>query len=89
MSKKNKLLASLFKVPPPKGFRWEDLVTLMRQAGFEATCEGGSHYTFEHSTGFRFVMSKTHPEGILKQYQVQAAKRALETVGFLEDRENV
>ena len=81
MSKKLKLLIKLRKIPSPKDFPWSDLVTLLRQAGFEESCESGSHYMFEHvKSGFRFGMSKTHPSGILKRYQIDAAKSALEAV---------
>lgn len=51
----------------------------MRQAEFKESCEGGSHYTFEHKSGFRFGMSKTHPSGLLKKYQIDGAKEALAT----------
>lgn len=81
MSKKDKLLGKLFATPPPKGFAWNDLVTLMSRADFSNYCEGGSHYTFEHRTGLRITMSKTHPSGILLIYQVKAAKEALISVG--------
>jgi hypothetical protein len=54
----------------------------MRQAAFTAHCDGGSHYIFEHPGGFRFSMSRTHPSGILKRYQVEDAKAALEAVGI-------
>ena len=37
---------------------------------------------FEHEqTGLRFSMSKTHPGGILKVYQVNQAKKALLEIG--------
>lgn len=81
MSKKEKQRLKLFAIPPPKDFTWEELVTVMRSAGFIESCYGGSHYTFEHTNGYRFGMSKTHPSGILKQYQVKAAKEALVAVG--------
>ncbi len=35
---------------------------------------------FEHTSGFRFGMSKTHPSGILKDYQVRDAKKALKYI---------
>ena len=89
MSKKNKMLTKLCKIPPPKDFRWDDLVTVMRQAAYEETCESGSHYIFEHRSGFRFSMSKTHPEGILLPYQVKNAKIALRKTGFIEDKDSV
>ena len=82
VSKKGKLLQKLMSHPAPKDFRWDDLVTLMRWAEFVEKCNGGSHYTFEHKSGFRVQMSKTHPGGILKRYQVEAAKDALKRVGI-------
>ena len=38
---------------------------------------------FEHTSGFRFRMSKTHPSGILKAYQVRDAKKALKHIGVI------
>lgn len=87
MSKKEKLYQKLHKIPPPKDFAWEELVTLMRHAGFIESCEGGSHYMFEHESGYRFSMSKTHPSGILKRYQVDNAKTALEAVKYQAGKE--
>jgi predicted RNA binding protein YcfA (HicA-like mRNA interferase family) len=79
VSKKDKLLSKLYATPPPKGFSWEELVTVMTHAGFSYECTGGSHYIFEHTmSGHRVSMSKTHPSGILKPYQVKAAKEAIE-----------
>lgn len=83
MTRKEKLLSRLYKSPSPTDFRWSELVTLMRAAGFEEHCEGGSHFIFEHvEMSFRFSMSKTHPSGILKRYQINCAKEALEKVHF-------
>lgn len=82
MGKKEKLLTKLFANPIPKNFRWTELVTLTKQHGFKNSCQGGSHYMFEHEqTGLRFSMSKTHPGGILKVYQVNQAKKALLEIG--------
>lgn len=89
MSKTGKLLVVLKRIPRPKDFTWEDLVTLMRSAGYVETCNGGSHYMFEHHSGHRLRMSKSHPAGVLKPYQVDAAKEALRTIGFSEDKESV
>lgn len=85
MSKKEKLLRKLCAVPIPRDFTWEDLVTLMTRAGFAHECDGGSHFVFEHTSGLRFTMSRTHPSGILKLYQVSAAKTALRAVDELGD----
>lgn len=88
MSKKNKLLSKLFATPPPKGFAWDDLITVMTRAGFANERDGGSHYTFEHKDGLRLTMSKTHPSGLLKPYQVKNAKDAIEcTGGALEKKD--
>jgi len=54
----------------------------MTAADFKNECSGGSHYTFEHKDGLRVKISKTHPNGILKPYQVDAAKEALEKLGY-------
>jgi len=84
VSKKAKLLERLRVTPTPTDFAWDDLVVVMKRAGFKEHCNGGSHYIFEHeATGFRFSMSKTHPSGVLKRYQVDAAKEALRNVGEL------
>ena len=81
MSKKDKLLSKLFATPPPKGFAWDDLITVMTRAGFSNECDGGSHYTFEHKEGLRLTMSKTPPSGLLKPYQVKSAKEAINRTG--------
>jgi len=84
MSKKEKLLAKLCANPSPKNFVWHDLVALMGHYGFANTCHGGSHYIFEHTSGFRLSMSKTHPAGILKSYQIRDAKNALRHIGAIQ-----
>ena len=81
MSRKEKLLQKLFSATPPKDFTWEELLSIMHRAGFSENCSGGSHYTFEHTSGYRFRISKTHPSGILKPYQVDVTKEAITTVG--------
>jgi len=88
VSKKDKLLQKLFAKPPPKGFAWDDLVTVMTRAGYSNDCDGGSHYIFEHATGLRLSMSKTHPSGLLKPYQVKSAKDAIERTGGAMEKNN-
>lgn len=87
MSKREKLLLRLTSRPAPKDFSWDELVTLMRQCGFESRCNGGSHYVFEHTSGNRFYTSRAHPSGILKAYQVKQAVMALEEAGELNGEE--
>lgn len=86
MSKKLKRLEKLCAIPPPNDFTWDDLVSVMRAADFKEHCDGGSHYTFDHASGFTFSMSRSHPSGLLKKYQVRAAKEALLTVGEIGDK---
>jgi predicted RNA binding protein YcfA (HicA-like mRNA interferase family) len=85
MSKKQKLLQKLQKLPRPKDFTWDELTVLLEQNGFETYPPpgGGSHYTFQHESGFTFGVSKTHPSGILKAYQIKNAIDALESVGVI------
>ena len=85
MSKKEKLLIKLCAIPVPRDFEWDDLVTLLTRAGFTNECTGGSHYMFEHTSGFRFGVSKTHPSGLLKIYQVRDVIAALRQTGELGD----
>lgn len=81
MSKHQKLLQRLFSVPSPKDFSWEELIAVMNKKGFKESCTSGSHYTFEHKeSGFRCRISKTHPSGLLKQYQINTAKEAINAV---------
>lgn len=81
MSKKEKRLLRLFKKPPPTDFTWDELLSVMDAANFTNNCDGGSHYTFEHKSGYRFGVSKTHPSGVLKRYQIAETKEALQSVG--------
>ncbi|MFY9261450.1 MAG: type II toxin-antitoxin system HicA family toxin [Gallionella sp.] len=80
MSKKEKQEDRLFASPKPKDFRWEDLVSVLKRYGFSESCQGGSHYTFQHISGHTFKMSKSHPGGILKGYQIDNAKEAIASV---------
>jgi hypothetical protein len=79
--KSDRLLERLFKIPLPKDFTWDDLISVMDAANFSNNCEGGSHYAFEHKSGFQIHVSKTHPSGILKRYQINDVKDALQSVG--------
>jgi hypothetical protein len=89
MSKRSKRLAKLCAIPAPKDYSWDDLVALLCSVGFEERCNGGSHFTFTHtSSGFVLMVSRTHPSGILKSYQIKAAKDALRQIGALTEDEN-
>ena len=88
MSKRDKLLMRLAARPAPKDFSWNELLTVMGRCGFASRCDGGSHYMFEHEqTEFRVGVSRTHPGGILKAYQVKDVVEALTRVGALDGEE--
>lgn len=90
MSKKEKRLQRLFGNPQPTDFTWEEFISVMTAANFTNECTGGSHYMFEHPSGYRFSASKTHPSGILLRYQIKNAKEVLQQVGEdLTGEENV
>ena len=63
-------------------------MTLIISCGFKSECNGGSHYTFEHESGYRFTVSKTHPSGVLKLYQIKDIKLALNEVESMEAERN-
>lgn len=89
MSKREKLHQRLFAIPPPKDFTWDELITLMRGYGFKESCSSGSHYIFEHiATDFRCRASKTHPSGLLKRYQIDNIKEAINHVNSVSEKEN-
>lgn len=83
-----KALDRLCKTPPPRDFPWAELMTIMSANGFRAVCPKGSHYTFIHSTGIKVRVSKTHPGGILKKYQVDDVIEGLKAVGAILEEEN-
>lgn len=80
MSKRDKQLLRLRKIPPPNDFTWDELVAVMRRAGFSESCDGGSHYTFQHTSGYTTTITKSHPSGLLKRYQIKNAIDALDYV---------
>ena len=82
MSKKDKRLLRIFKIPPPKDFTWDELISIMDSLDFKSQCAGGSHYMFEHKTGVKVGVSKSHPNGILKKYQIDEVTSILEKLGY-------
>jgi predicted RNA binding protein YcfA (HicA-like mRNA interferase family) len=84
LSKKDKRIQKLFSNPAPKDFTWAELIALMDSNSFKNECSGGSHYIFEHTCGLKLIISKTHPSGILKPYQIKAVKHAFTQIGITE-----
>lgn len=80
MAKVDKLLQKLFSNPPPKNFKWEDFVTLMKRLGFslEFNGRGSSHCIFykdDPHVVLQFV--KPHPSDELKVIYIKKAKEFL------------
>lgn len=85
MTKAGKRLERLFAKRSPKDFSWDEAMTVLKSAGFQIACHGGSHHECYHElTGFTFQLSMPHKPGrtkTLKPYQIKALIRALEAVG--------
>lgn len=78
MSRKQKLLDRLKS--KPKDFTWDELVTLMRQKGYEIVSmkKTGSKRTFFNKKLNRIVhMHEPHPQKVLKSYQIKVALQIL------------
>ena len=72
MSKKIKLL-DRFK-NKPSDFRWEELVRLLKQFGYEVDNVGktsGSRVRFFHEKYPPIMLHKPHPTPTLKKYQIE------------------
>ena len=83
MSRKKKLLQRLLS--NPKDFRWEELVTIMRDFGYAEELPGktgGSRRRFT-KCGRAITFHKPHPRGILKSYQVKIVLESLKQEGLI------
>jgi hypothetical protein len=85
VSKKDKLLERLLRVPPVKDFRWEELVTLMDYCGFDLDeSGGGSHKHFVNRANPELVVDtyRPHPGGIMHVYQLKQIACFLKEMGI-------
>lgn len=83
MSQSDKLEQKLRAKPKPVSFPWDDLVTLMKQYGFTVLTRKakGSHFTFYHpETRLKVKLSRSHPDDVLKGYQIANAIDAIDQV---------
>lgn len=83
MSRKKKLLQRLLS--NPKDFRWEELVTIMRDFGYTEELPGktgGSRRRFTKD-GKAITFHKPHPSGILKPYQIRIVLESLKQEGLI------
>lgn len=86
MSKDQKRKNRLTKLPPPKDFRWEELVAVMNDLGFEFdSSKGGSHGHFVlHSDKNKTISTyRPHPSGIMYGIQLKEIVNKLTEWGML------
>jgi len=85
MSKKDKLLKRLLRVP--KDFSYTELVSLLGYFGYEELKTGktgGSRRAFAHRlTKHVFRLHKPHPKNILKRYQIDEIIEGLSKNGMI------
>lgn len=78
-----KELKKLLKKPPPKDFKYSDLVKIFRSFGFIEKKGNGSRRKFENEKGEKFNMHEPHPSTILKAYQIREAIQFLKEKGHV------
>lgn len=89
MSKRQKLLYKFFRTPVPVDFRFDELETLLGGFGFRMLENpgGSSHKMFVYvrrdGREHRIVCSRSHPDGLIKAYQVREIRHRLKEWGFL------
>lgn len=85
MAKKDKLLEKLKS--RPKGFTWDETVTLMKTCGFALMNArgGGSGRMFVNpSTKQKVRLHEPHPQNTLLPYMVDQLMEALKAAGEIE-----
>jgi hypothetical protein len=84
MSKSQKRKDRLTKSPPPKDLRWEELVAIMDDLGFEFDSSGGGshgHFVLRSDKDKTISSYRPHPSGIMYVAQIK------EIVGKLREWE--
>ncbi|MCQ9328819.1 type II toxin-antitoxin system HicA family toxin [Pelistega suis] len=89
MSTIEKLYERLRKIPPPKDFKFEQLITLLTHFGCSLHEQrgGSSHKYFIFNSSryglVRLDMAKPHPSSNLKPYQIKAALLFINKYGII------
>ena len=82
MSKQKKLLWQLSNAD--KTFPWSDLLTLMKQLGYEKKEMAGSRVRFyHHKTSHMIRLHKPHPENHIKGGALKDVRNVLREEGYL------
>ena len=86
MSTKKKLQEKLQRIPPPKDFRWDDLVTVMDHLGFDLDQSGGGshkHFVLRSDADKIVDIYRPHPNGIMYGTQLREIVEKLKDWGGL------
>ena len=84
MSRRGKLLKRLMS--KPKDFTYDEARTLLIQLGFKENNKGktsGSRVVFKKDVNTKIQLHKTHPEKILKKYQLESLLEDLNRYGVI------
>lgn len=87
MSQKSKLLTKLQRNPPPKDFRWEELILVMDILGFDLDTSGGGshgHFVYKEDQDKVIDIYRPHPSGILYSKQLKSIVCQLKSWGMLQ-----
>lgn len=86
MSRKQKLVERLLKIPPPRDFTWDEATTLMNACGYELLNArgGGSGRMFvNRSTKSKIRLHEPHPQNTLLPYMVRELIEGLRSTGAI------
>ncbi|MEX0437427.1 type II toxin-antitoxin system HicA family toxin [Providencia rettgeri] len=79
MGRKEKLRLRLNSIP--KDFTWDELVSLLKQNGFEVINGSGSRYKFFHREQNKLLSyHKPHPSNIVKEYVLKEVISTLDEI---------
>ena len=84
MSKREKLIQRFLALP--RDFTWQELVSMLEGFGYKLTSggkSGGSRVKFLHAERPPIILHKPHPTPILKRYQMEQIKAALQGEGLI------
>ncbi len=84
MSKKEKLLAKMRRLPPTA--RFEDVETLLKLYGFKESRSNGSHHVFKKEGCGRLTVPKLGGKMVKREY-IKQVLQELEECGLVEPGE--
>jgi predicted RNA binding protein YcfA (HicA-like mRNA interferase family) len=79
MSKHEKTVEKIYKVPTPTDLRWDEVVSCLTALGFTEKQGNGSRRKFIHlEAKLVGILHEPHPKPTLKQYAVRDVKDLLD-----------